>query len=238
MWGKDNEIREMFRNTLEALNKIADSKELDKFGTDVLDPLLEEIEGMIFKEENILFPTALEKLDSGDWMNILHESDEYGYAFIERPKETDVLLRDLASSFQEEPIIAENAIALPTGTINLNELISMLNVLPVDLTFVDKEDSLRYFSDNKDRVFHRSKSAIGRKVQQCHPPQSLDKVEAILSSFKKGEKDSADFWINFKEKDIYIVFFAVRDNDGQYLGTLEIAQDITKLKKLKGEKRL
>ncbi|MBT3363877.1 MAG: DUF438 domain-containing protein [Chloroflexi bacterium] len=238
MWGKDNEIRDMFKAALLALNSVVNDKDIAKFKTNHLGPLLEEIEGMIFKEENILFSTALEKLESGDWMNILRESDEYGYAFIEKPAETDKLLGDLSSSFKEEPVVEGNIIKLPTGTVSLSEMTAMLNVLRVDLTFVDKDDKLAYFSDNADRVFKRSKSAIGRKVQQCHPPQSLEKVEAILSSFKHGYENSADFWISMNGKDIYIEFFAVRDTDGAYLGTLEVAQDITKLKKLKGEKRL
>ena len=106
------------------------------------------------------------------------------------------------------------------------------------MTFVGKDDAVKYFSDSKERIFVRTKSVLGRKVQNCHPPQSVDVVEKILTSFKEGTRDSADFWINFQGKLVYIRYFAVRDKEGTYLGTLEVTQDLTEIKKLEGEKRL
>ena len=203
-----------------------------------MDPLLEEVDGMIFKEENILFPTSKEKLHTDDWVEILKESDEVGYVFIEKPKETEALMKELKDALIEEPVFQDNQVYFPTGSLQLKELMSLLNTMPVDFTFVDKEDRFRYFSDNKDRIFIRTKSVIGRKVQNCHPPQSLDVVEKILKDFKEGKKNSVEFWINFKGKFVYIRYFAVRDKDGNYLGTLEVTQDITEVKKLEGEKRL
>jgi len=193
---------------------------------------------MIFKEENILFPTCLEKLSATDWVEILKESDKVGYVFVEKSKETEALIKDLKSALLEEPVFEDNEISLPTGKLRLKELMSVLNTLPVDITFVDNEDKVRYFSDSKERIFLRTKSVIGIKVQNCHPPQSLEAVEKILKSFKEGKKDTVDFWINQEGKFVYIRYFAVRDERGSYLGTLEVSQDLTEIKKLEGEKRL
>ena len=235
MWGKDNEIRSMLK---EATLRIGET-EVDEFLNKYLNPLIEEVEGMIFKEENILFPTSLEKLDVNDWVEILKESDEVGYAFIQKPKDTQALIAELKKAVVEEPKVkAGNVISLPTGELRLNELMHILNTLPVDITFIDQEDTVRYFSTSKDRIFVRTKAVIERKVQNCHPPQSVEMVEKILSSFKENKKDSFDFWIKLKGRLIYIRYFAVRDENGRYLGTLEVSQDITDIKKLEGEKRL
>lgn len=238
MWGKDNEIRDLLVKALLAIEKVSTGEELEVSIEKILNPLIEEISGMIFKEEKILFPTCLEKLSANDWVEILKESDEVGYVFIKKPEETETLMQELKDALIEEPIFQDNAVSFPTGALKLKELMWVLNTLPIDITFVDKEDRVRYFSDNRERVFVRTKSIIGRKVQNCHPPQSVDVVEGILKSFKKGKRDSADFWINIEGKLVHIRYFAVRDRDRNYLGTLEVTQDITEIKKLQGEKRL
>lgn len=238
MWGKDNEIRDLLRKALSGVEKIGKKEELEVFREKTLNPLIEEIEGMIFKEENILFPTSLEKLNPKDWVEILKESDDVGYVFIDKPKETEALMKDLEEAFLEEPSFQDNEISMPTGRFTLKELMSVLNTLPVDITFVDKEDKVRYFSAGKERIFVRTKSVLGRKVQNCHPPQSVNVVEKILKSFKEGQRDSVDFWIDLKGKYVYIRYFAVRDIQGRYLGTLEVTQDIKEIQKLQGEKRL
>jgi PAS domain S-box-containing protein len=115
---------------------------------------------------------------------------------------------------------------------------AMLNAMPIEISFVDENDEVRYFNKNGDRIFPRPRSIVGRKVQQCHPPKSVHKVLQILEAFKKGERDVAEFWINLKGRQLYIRYFAVRDKDGKYLGTLEASQDITDIKKIEGEKRL
>jgi PAS domain S-box-containing protein len=114
----------------------------------------------------------------------------------------------------------------------------MLNSLPVEISFVDKNDEVCYFNKNGDRIFPRPRSVIGKKVQQCHPKKSLNKVIEIVEAFKNGKKDVANFWINLNDRLIFIRYFAVRDNTGKYLGTLEVSQDITDIKKIEGEKRL
>jgi PAS domain S-box-containing protein len=115
---------------------------------------------------------------------------------------------------------------------------AMLDAMPIEVSFVDENDEVRYFNKNGDRIFPRPSSIVGKRVQQCHPPKSVHKVLQILEAFKKGEKDVAEFWINLKGRQIYIRYFPVRDKDGKYLGTLEASQDITDVKKIKGEKRL
>lgn len=132
----------------------------------------------------------------------------------------------------------EGKITFETGSITTEELEVMLNTLPVDITFVDKEDTVRYFSQAEDRIFPRAKAVIGRQVQRCHPQKSIHVVNQILDDFRNGRRDVAEFWIQLKERLIYIRYFAVRGKGGEYLGCLEVTQDITDLKKIEGEKRL
>ena len=129
-------------------------------------------------------------------------------------------------------------ISFETGSLSKKEIESMLNSLPVDITFADKEDMVRYFSQSRDRIFPRTKAVIGRKVQQCHPQASVHRVVQILEDFKNNKRDRADFWINLKGRLIFIRYFAVREKDGSYLGCLEVTQDITEIQKITGEKRL
>jgi len=238
MWGKDNEIRDLMKAALAGIDNVQNQSDLQDYAKKSLNPLIEEIEGMIFKEENILFPTSLEKLAPADWVAILQESDDIGYVFIKKPAETQALIKDLQASLLEEPVFVDGAISMPSGTIKPNELMALLNTLPVDLTFVDKDDTVRYFSEGKDRIFTRTRAVIGRRVQNCHPPQSVDVVEKILASFKDGSKDFYEFWINLRGRLVYIRYFAMRDKQRNYLGTLEVSQDITEVKKLEGERRL
>lgn len=239
MWGKHNEIRELLKKALSNIDACTSLESLKSFISQFLNPLIEEIEGMIFKEENILFPTSLEKLKAEDWIEILKESNEVGYSFIEKPKETSQILEELKRNLIiEAKINDDGTVNFPSGLLTPNELMLILNNLPIDITFIDKDDTVKYFSDNKDRIFVRTKSVIGRKVQNCHPPQSVEAVEKILNSFKNGTRNSADFWINFKDRLIFIKFIAIRDNNSNYLGTVEITIDITDYKKIEGERRL
>ena len=238
MWGKDDEIRALSKRCLAEVEKLKKQEDLSSFVDKDLNPLIEEVEGMIFKEEKILFPTSLEKLKGRDWVEILEETEKVGYGFIEKPKETSLLIEELKKAVAEEPRAQEGAISLPTGTLNLEQLLGILNHLPVDITFIDKDDAVQYFSEGKERIFLRTKSILGRKVQNCHPPQSVHAVEKILQSFKDGRKSSVDFWIQYRGKYVLIRYFALRDRNGEYLGTLEVSQEISGIKKLEGEKRL
>jgi PAS domain S-box-containing protein len=132
----------------------------------------------------------------------------------------------------------EGILQFKTGNLTKEQLESLLNTLPVDITFIDADDTVRYFSKPEKRFFVRTKAVIGRKVQMCHPQKSLDVVTAILESFKSGKKDIAEFWINLNNRLVHIRFFAVRDDKGKYLGTMEVVQDITEIKEIEGERRL
>lgn len=225
MWGKHDEVRGLLKKAL-----AADQKDFPL----AAEALLEELDGMIFKEESILFPTALEKLKASDWAEIFRESSQAGYVFIEPPEGMDEAL-DIA---QNTGSLSGAVVNLPSGSLSVTDLAALLNALPVDLTFVDADGTVKYFSEGKDRVFLRARSIIGRKVQNCHPPASLAAVEKILDNFKTGTKNSEEFWINMKGRVIHIRYFALRAPDGKYLGSLEVTQDITDIQKIKGEKRL
>jgi PAS domain S-box-containing protein len=115
---------------------------------------------------------------------------------------------------------------------------AIFDALPVEISFVDDSDIVRYYSKGDDRIFRRTPAVIGRKVQDCHPPKSVDRVEQVVNDLKSGKRDVAEFWIDLKGRTVYIRYFAVRDRAGKYLGVLEVTQDITGLKKIEGEKRL
>ncbi|HOK83966.1 MAG TPA: DUF438 domain-containing protein [Pseudothermotoga sp.] len=234
MWGKHNDIRVMIKD---AINNLQNT-EFSAYSRQYLIPLIEEVESMIFKEENILFPSSLEMLLPEEWVEILKEMKEDRLAFTKLPATLDKLIEEFEQNLSSVPEIENDEIIFETGRLSFKELESILNTLPVDITFVDRDNKVKYFSKSKDRIFLRTKSVLGREVQNCHPPQSVDKVMQIVDWFKKGERDSVDFWINFKDRVVYIRYFAVRDKDGNYLGTLEVTQDITQIKELKGEKRL
>jgi PAS domain S-box-containing protein len=124
------------------------------------------------------------------------------------------------------------------ANLSQEQLAGILEAIPVEISFVDENDLVKFWNKHETRIFKRPASVIGKSVQNCHPKQSVDKVNQILSDFKSGRRDSAEFWINLREKKVYIRYFAVRDKAGRYLGTLEATQDITEIKKIEGEKRL
>jgi hypothetical protein len=130
------------------------------------------------------------------------------------------------------------ALMLPTGNVNLEQLSAIFATLPLDLTFVDADNRVAFFTEGPDRVFARSKAIIGRKVQNCHPPRSVETVDQILQDFRAGRQNVAEFWINFRDRFVHVRYFAVRNPDGAYLGTVELTQDLTPLRALQGEKRL
>jgi len=137
-----------------------------------------------------------------------------------------------------EPLEKKEAIRLETGMLSKEEIETILDTLPIDLTFVDKDDTVRYFSQTRERIFPRTKAVIGRKVQQCHPQKSIHIVNQILEDFRNGRRDVAEFWINLQGKLIHIRYFPLRSKNGEYMGCLEVTQDITDIKKIEGEKRL
>lgn len=231
MWGIQDHIRDGIKKAKQLLMSYSsDSKQAV---INEVNFVIREVSEMIFKEENILFPMALNTLTEDEWIKIAHESDEIGFcltgpAGVWKPE------RKAA----EGEAISEGFIKMETGVLSLKQLELMLNHLPVDITFIDKDDVVRYFSHGKERIFARTKAVIGRTVQNCHPPRSVHTVEDLLADFKAGRKDVEDFWIKFKDKYVYIRYFAVRDENGEYIGTLEFTQNIDPIQAIEGEKRI
>jgi DUF438 domain-containing protein len=199
MWGKDDEIREWMKRAISELKKINEKKDLPGYLQETLNPMVEEVDGMIFKEEKILFPASMEKLSIQDWVEVLKETEHVGYAFIEKPGETSRLIEEFKRTVIEEPKAKEkeNLISLPTGELKPDELMGIFNTLPFDITFIDKEDAVRFFSEGPQRIFLRTKSILGRKVQNCHPPKRVHIVENILQSFKEGAEEFRRFLDQF-----------------------------------------
>ncbi|MDY0011099.1 MAG: PAS domain-containing protein [Candidatus Izemoplasmatales bacterium] len=185
--------------------------------------------GINQKEELILLPVMKQLLKREEIDSIYQECVEIGFVFKEpeKPKKTKESEEEISGYFISK-----------TGKISIKELIQMLNHLPMDITFVDKHDTVLYYNESKKRHFPRTPSVIGRQVKNCHPPKSVHVVEGIIADFKDNKKDFEEFWINFKGETLYIAYYAVRDELGEYLGVLEVSQDITKFKNLTGEKRL
>ncbi|MFC4102617.1 DUF438 domain-containing protein [Paenibacillus xanthanilyticus] len=230
MWRLDDYIRDSLKEAKRKLvsysgDRMAVIKELEF--------AVEQISGMIYREENILFPMALSNLTEDEWVKIARESDDIGYC-LAAPETKWKPTR----SYVDGHAITGGYIKMETGVLSLKQLELVFNHLPVDITFIDHEDIVRYFSHGKERIFARTKAVIGRTVQNCHPPKSAHIVEALLDDFKSGRKDSEDFWIRIRDKYAYIRYFAVRDEKGDYIGTLEFTQNIEPIQAIAGEKRI
>lgn len=231
MWGVDDRIRAAIKD---AKQKLTDYNGDVKAMISALQYIIGETGEMIFKEENILFPMALQTLTEDEWVKIAQESDEIGYCLTEPAG----IWKPARKNITAESVMTEGFIKMETGILSLKQLELLLNHLPVDITFIDQDDVVRYFSHGKERIFARTKAVIGRTVQNCHPPQSIHVVNQLLEDFKTGKKDSEDFWISFRDKYVYIRYFAVRDEKGEYVGTLEFTQNISPIQEISGEKRI
>lgn len=230
MWRIDDFIRDAIKEAKQKLTNYNGDKQ------DIINSInycIKEVSDMIYREENILFPMALMNFTEDEWVKIAHESDEIGFCLTEPAAEWKPERKGIS-----EKAISEGYIKMETGILSLKQLELLLNHLPVDITFIDKDDVVRYFSQGKERIFVRTKAVIGRTVQNCHPPRSVHTVEELLADFKSGKKDSEDFWIKFRDKYVYIRYFAVRDENGEYVGTLEFTQNIDPIQAIQGEKRI
>jgi uncharacterized protein len=230
MWRINDFIRDAIKDAKMKLSSYNGDKQAV---IEVLKFVIQEVITMIYREENILFPMALNNFTEDEWVKIARESDEIGYCLI---VPTEVWKPERHAL--EEKAISEGFIKMETGMLSLKQLELLLNHLPVDLTFIDQDDVVRYFSHGKERIFARTKAVIGRTVQNCHPPRSVHVVEELLADFKAGRKETEDFWIKFRDKYVYIRYFAVRDESGKYIGTLEFTQNIDPIKAIEGEKRI
>ncbi len=234
MWGKDDEIRDALKNAGRALRKKdATIAELKLVAASSGASAAAAVEEMIYKEEQILLPMCLRTFTADEWSEIWASSPRYGWCLVE-PREG----YRPPQSAEAAGASIRGGVQLPTGNLRIDQLRGIFSTLPVDITFVDADDRVAFFSEGPERVFARSRAIIGRKVQHCHPPRSVDIVDRILSDFREGRQDVAEFWINFQGRFVHIRYFAVRDAEKAYLGTLEITQDITKLRELTGERRL
>jgi hypothetical protein len=236
MWMEHNRIREKKKQLVDLAEKWNTMTFFDfkKKLVDAAKPLCSLLPNHYFKENNILFPAALQTVKEGEWQGIREEFDEIGYCCYTPPQAAKAA-QARATQKKED---AEGLLQFETGTLSREETEAILDSLPVDISFIDKDDSVRYFNKAEKRIFVRTKAVIGRKVQLCHPEKSVHVVSNIIEAFRKGRKDVAEFWITLNSRLVHIRYFAVRDKNGKYLGTLEVTQDITEIKKLEGQKRL
>ena len=238
MWSFHDNIRDQFRllNTYNEENNISKIKENIPY-------IIEGLERLMNVEHVKLFPNAMQLLSEDDWKEFYIGDEEMGWMLPDKPtrypaeKEKyihpseDTQKRELSFSL-------ENTFHYDEGYMTPEQVNLLLRFLPVDITYVDENDKVIFYNRGDDRVFGRSKGIIGREVRFCHPPKSVDMVLRIVDEFRAGTKDVAEFWLNFKGRVIHIRYFAIRDNDKNYKGVVEMSQDITDIQKLEGQKRL
>ena len=236
MWAKDDEVRDLLKQFGARLRQtLTNAAELRATVVPAAEIAIGTVLEMIYKEENILFPMALSTLSEEEWGEIWSASGKYGWCLVEplqgyRPP--------VQKQVQGINIPGPSEFMLPTGHISLDQLVALFSTLPLDLTFVDADDRVAFFTEGPNRIFARSKAIVGRKVQHCHPPRSVEIVDRILADFKAGRQNVAEFWIDFHGKFAHIRYFAVRSETGEYLGTVELTQDLAPLRSLQGERRL
>jgi DUF438 domain-containing protein len=237
MWAKHDEARALLRGAVaaaEALSAASTGAEVREAARAAIRPAMDAVAGMIQKEDRILLPMAFETLDEREWGEIARQEAEYGWCLY-APEAA------WSAAGEAPPAAAEasaDRIRLPSGSFTPAELFAIFSTVPVDLTFVDADDRVRFFTQGKERVFARSRAILGRKVQFCHPPSSVHAVEEILSSFRAGTQDRAAFWIELRGRFVHIEYLALRGAGGEYLGCLEVSQDLTEKRALQGERRL
>jgi len=231
MWSLHDDARKSIRKLKQSLQM--DEMAMEQFNQQIGE-LFFSVYPLIYREEKILFPVAVEEIPQKDWTLMHQLSADVGYAWIDEPE----VLENSEAKAEQKFSANQDMIDLDTGLLEVGDIIRVFNHLPVDITYVDENDEVRYFSNPKNRLFPRSKAIIGRQVQNCHPPESIDVVNRIVEAFRNGEKDEASFWIQMKGRFILIQYFAVRDEDNNYKGVVEVSQDVTEIRKLEGERRL
>lgn len=228
MWSLHDDARKLIKDLLVELRKdVLDEKEI----LFMIGEYYYLIFGLNIKDELILLPVAELVLSKDILDDIYVESFEYGYSFVD-------IIPDQSYFKDKEENIFDGEFKTKTGSLSLKEIDLIFKYLPLDITFVDKDNRVKYFNDRSERHFPRNPSVIGRLIKHCHPPKSVQVVEDIVKAFKEGRKDFADFWITFNGVMLYITYHAVRDINNVYMGVLEISQDITYLRSLEGTKRL
>ena len=217
MWTVDDDIRDGF-------GRLARAKSIDDAWYEEFDGLLTRAQEMIYKEQNILFPICAENFSTEEWYQIYKDTEQYEEIFgVERVAwaEAEAALATQTTNASGD----DNTIALIGGSLTVDQLNAMLNTMPMEVTFVDHEDINRYFNDG-EKVFKRPTTAIGRDVYSCHPPKIEPIVRGIIDSFRKGERDNVAVWLEKVGRPFYVNYMAVRDQNNNYLGTLELVQDM------------
>lgn len=234
MWAKDDEARGTLKAAIGAARA---AREGGGPGAAALATAvaaaLEAVEEMIYKEEKILLPMAADLLTEEEWGELWLASPGTGWCLVEPGQDYRPPVPAAAPAAP-----GGAALALPTGALTLAQLAGLFSTLPVDLTFVDADDRVAFFSSGRDRIFERPLTVLGRQVHHCHPPRSVHIVERILADFRAGRQEVAEFWLELQGKFVHIRYFPVRDAQGTYLGTLEVTQDLTRPRALTGERRL
>lgn len=233
MWSFHDDIRQNIKIILHSLrNRITDMGDFKRAVGDIFFDMMT----IKFRDEKILTPYLLETIDEQQLDNMNKEGLELGFPYIQ-PKDIQTASY-LQKSTNETLSNKSDAMNLGTGQLNVEEIRLIFNHLPVDITYVDENDKVKYFSTPKKRIFPRTTSIIGREVKNCHPQESVHVVEKIVESFKNGEQSQASFWIKMRGEYILIQYFAVRDENNNYRGVIEVTQEITDIKNIEGEKRL
>ena len=230
MWEVHDDIRHLFRRGQDLLDTDDRSSIIE-----ALKELVDEVDEMFRKEENILFPMSLQLLTDADWGRCRQGDDEIGYSFDIVP---DSQWGAPTSSTGHEKTAQTGFVDLSTGKLPEQVVDAILCNLPVDISFVGADDKVAYYSDSAHRIFPRSAAVIGREVKNCHPSKSVHMVTEILEAFKKGERDKAEFWLELGGKFIHIQYLSLKNGQGEYLGCLEVGQDATHLRSLTGQRRL
>lgn len=226
MWSFHDDIKRNLKSAIEELHK--NKIDLKVFNRYIGDFFFNTY-AIKFREERLLYPLVQEVVSESVLNSLFAESLEIGFPYFQP---------EMAESISTEVKTAEDRIDLETGNLTVEQIKLLFNHLPVDITFVDENDKVAYFSSPKKRIFPRTKSIIGRDVHNCHPPESVHVVEQIVDSFRNGKKDIASFWINMKGNKLLIQYFAIRDIEGNYKGVVEVSQEISEIQNLQGEKRL
>ena len=236
MWGKHDELRGFLNGAIKELeSSITSVEQMQSIIVNHLNRVLELIDGMIMKEEEILFPMAMDTLTEEEWYKIYSETLEFGFCLIDPEDEW----KPKGVVIEKQQYVESGAIQLSSGSFDIKQLEALFLHIPIDITFVDANDKVAFFSHSPNRVFERNRSIIGRDVRMCHPPGSVNIVEQIISDFKSGKENKAAFWMsNFQGRFVYIEYSAVRDKENNYLGVVEVTQDITAIRKLEGDQRL
>jgi DUF438 domain-containing protein len=254
MWGKHDEIRELFR-AVEKASPSGDAHAVKKSSGQ----LIRALRNMAFMEEKILFPTAMRKLPPSAWVAIRRGEPAIGYAWVQPGNLWDANIAGAKARSSEADLavdpsevtaagsegngrhvesVRDGSIALDTGSLTHEQINLLLTHLPFDVTFVDEQGKVAFYSDGTDRIFPRSPGVIGRDVANCHPPKSVHVVEKVVEALKSGEKDRAEFWITLNNRFIHIRYFPVLDEAGSYRGIIEVSQDVTDIRALEGQRRL